>query len=69
MKIPAREPLRISHPLAEFVMDVCLGTLFTIYTYVYITEKGFWQLIEEKHPDEELFSSAKSLILQPCRYF
>jgi hypothetical protein len=34
-------------------------TLFTIYTYVYLIEKGFWQLIEAKHPDEELFSSAK----------
>ncbi len=28
------------------------------YTYVYLTEKGFWQLMEEKHPYEELFNSA-----------
>ena len=38
-------------------------------TYVYLTEKGFWQLIEAKHPDEELFSSAKGPFFKPRRYF
>jgi len=39
-----------------------LETLLTIYTYVYLTEKGFCQLMKSKYPHEELFNSAKGLI-------